>query len=81
MVTPPSPNVRRGLVSAAIVCGYVAVTELLLQPLYVRGVGQGWISHATSLSGALSMPGLMIVVMPGLRQEPGGRPSRLRNRR
>jgi predicted MPP superfamily phosphohydrolase len=56
------------VIVATFACAFVAVADLALQPLYVRGVGQGWISHANALAGALSMPGLMLVVLPGLRQ-------------
>ncbi len=64
----PSPNFRRGIVIAGIICAFVAVVDLALHPLYARGVGQRWISHANGLSTMLSLPGLMLVVLPGLRQ-------------
>ncbi len=63
-----SPNVRRGLVVAGTVCAIVAVVDLTLHPLYARGIGQRWISHANGLSTMLSLPGLLLVVLPGLRQ-------------
>lgn len=63
-----SKNVRRGLVVAGIVCAIVAVVDLALHPLYARGIGQRWISHANGLSTMLSLPGLLLVVLPGLRQ-------------
>ena len=63
-----SKNVRRALVVAGIVCAIVAVVDLALHPLYTRGIGQRWISHANGLSTMLSVPGLMLVVLPGLRQ-------------
>lgn len=63
-----SPNLRRGLLVAGIVCAFVAVVDLALHPMYARGVGQRWISHANGLSTMLSLPGLMLVVLPGLRQ-------------
>ena len=63
-----SKNVRRALVVAGIVCAIVAVIDLALHPLYTRGIGQRWISHANGLSTMLSLPGLLLVVLPGLRQ-------------
>jgi predicted MPP superfamily phosphohydrolase len=56
------------LIVAAIVCAIVAIVDLTLHPLYTRGVGQRWISHANGLSTMLSLPGLLLVVLPGLRQ-------------
>ena len=67
-MTRPSKNVRRALVVAAIVCAIVAIVDLTLHPLYARGIGQRWISHANGLSTMLSLPGLLLVVLPGLRQ-------------
>ena len=63
-----SKNVRRGLIVAGIVCAIVAIVDLALHPLYARGIGQRWISHANGLSTMLSLPGLLLVVLPGLRQ-------------
>ena len=67
-MTRVSTNVRRGLIVAAIACVIVAVVDLTLHPLYARGIGQRWISHANGLSTMLSLPGLLLVVLPGLRQ-------------
>lgn len=55
------------MIVAAIVCAIVAVVDLMLHPLYARGIGQRWISHANGLSTMLSLPGLLLVVLPGLR--------------
>ena len=63
-----SPNLRRGLIVAAVACAIVAVVDLALHPLYTRGIGQRWISHANGLSTLISTPGLLLVVLPGLRQ-------------
>lgn len=63
----PSPNLRRGMIVAGIVCAIVAIVDLALHPLYARGFGQRWISHANGLSTMLSLPGLLLVVLPGLR--------------
>ena len=67
-MTRLSKNARRGLIVAAIVCAIVAIVDLALHPLYARGIGQRWISHANGLSTMLSLPGLLLVVLPGLRQ-------------
>lgn len=55
------------MIVAAVVCAVVAVIDLTLHPLYARGIGQRWISHANGLSTMLSLPGLLLVVLPGLR--------------
>ena len=67
-MTRLSKSVRRGLIVAAVVCAIVAIVDLTLHPLYARGIGQRWISHANGLSTMLSLPGLLLVVLPGLRQ-------------
>src|SRR5687767_16016158 len=67
-MTRLSKNVRRGLIVAAIACVIVAVVDLTLHPLYARGIGQRWIGHANGLSTMLSLPGLLLIVLPGLRQ-------------
>lgn len=62
------PHLRRGLFVGAVVCVFVAIVDLTLHPLYARGIGQPWISHANGFATLLSLPGLLLVVLPGLRQ-------------
>ncbi len=59
---------RQGAVVAIVVCGYMAVCDLLLQRIYARGTAQGLLSALNSLSTMLSIPGYLACGILGLRE-------------
>lgn len=63
-----NPTVRTATAVALAVGAYVLVVDLLLQPLYVRGVAQGVLSHLNSLSALLAVPGSLLAQLLGLRR-------------
>src|SRR5688572_5003663 len=62
------PALRVALWTAAIVCAAVALIDLALAPLYVRGHAQAVLSHLNGLSALLSLPGLLLAMFTGVRQ-------------
>jgi predicted MPP superfamily phosphohydrolase len=63
-----NPNPRRAMAVALVVGAYLLAVDLLLQPLYNRGVGQGLLSHLNGLSTLLGLPGLIVAQAAGLRR-------------
>jgi predicted MPP superfamily phosphohydrolase len=58
---------RRPLYFASAVCGYIAVTDLILAALHARGFAQAVLSYCSGLSALVQLPGFMAVQMAGLR--------------
>ena len=47
---------------------FILVVDLLLSPLYVRGSGQGVLSHLNGVSFLLALPGTFIAIAAGVRE-------------
>lgn len=61
-------NLRLALAVALVVSASLLAADLLLQPLYRRGVAQGLLSHLNGLSFLLGLPGFLVAQFAGLRR-------------
>jgi predicted MPP superfamily phosphohydrolase len=67
-VTTRNPKLRLPAAVAVAIGAFLVVIDLLLQPLYERGVGQGVLSHLNGLSALVSLPGFLVAHVTGLRR-------------